>query len=175
MTRRILRILGSRYGIAAILVVIVVVVVALAQANSDPRPNGSRQQDGTVDNVSPGAPDDGYAEPDTPQGSASPSADALPEAAVDVATQFAGLWLNQDGLDEQQWYDRLVPLATEATQRQLAGVDPANVPATELTGEPTISGPSVVFDTDRGLLTLTMTEDDGVWKVSGVDFDYSPS
>jgi|GEM_PF-5769147 len=175
MTRRILRMLGSRYGIAAILVVIVVAVVALAQANSDPRPGSNRQQDGTVDSVSPGAPDDGYAEPNTPEGSQSPAADSLPAAAVDTATQFANLWLNTDDVSEQQWLERLIPLATETTRQQLAGVDPANVPATELTGEPTISGPSVVFDTDRGLLTLTMTEDDGVWKVSGVDFDYSPS
>lgn len=172
MTRRILRVLGSRYGIAAILVLIVVMVVAVAQANSDPRPGG-RQQDGVVDEPSPGAPDDGYADPEADASDADD--DVLPDQAVSDAEAFARLWVDTEQVSEEVWLDRLRPYVTESTAQQLSGVDPANVPATEIVGEATVSGPSVTFDTDRGLLTLTMTEENEMWKVSSIDFDHQPN
>ncbi len=175
MTRRILRILGSRYGIAAILVLLVVVVVAVAQANSDPRPGGSRQQDGTVAEPSPGAPDDGYAVPDSEATDGPTSEDVLSDQAIADAETFARLWVVAGEVTAEAWYARLAPYATEATAQQLSGVDPVNVPASEIVGEATVVGPTVEFDTDRGLLILTMTEENGSWKVSSIDFDHRPS
>ncbi|HIW62611.1 MAG TPA: hypothetical protein H9881_09155 [Candidatus Stackebrandtia excrementipullorum] len=174
MTRRILRILGSRYGIAAILVLLVVVVVAVAQANSDPRPGGSRQQDGVVKEPSPGAPDDGYAVPDSEAAEEPTTENVLPAQAIADATTFADLWVVVGEVSAEAWYARLAPYATEATAQQLSGVDPLNVPASEIIGEPTIVGPTVEFDTDQGLLILTMTEENGTWKVSSIDFDHRP-
>ena len=174
MTRRILRALGSRYGIAAILLVIVVMVVAVAQATSDPRPGGDRRQGGVVEEPTPGAPDDGYVDAPTESASSEPATSALPDQAVADAEAFAQLWMDTEEVSEEQWLDRLRPYATEGTITQLSGVDPANVPATEIIGDATVSGPNVTFDTDRGLLTVTMTEENGAWKVSSIDFEHQP-
>ncbi|TWJ11708.1 hypothetical protein LX16_2435 [Stackebrandtia albiflava] len=171
MTRRVLRMLGSRYGIAAILLLVVISVVAVAQDQSRSTPGDGGQQGNTVDNVEPGAPDDGFATPSADPGATSgPAADVLPDSAVDTATAFAVAWVDTGSATAAEWVDRLAPYATRELHEQLAGVDPVSVPATEVRGEGRASAAHVEFDTDAGLLILRMTEENGGWLVAGIDF-----
>jgi hypothetical protein len=169
MARRILRALGSRYGIAAILLLLVIVVVATARANQDSHSDG-RREDGTVDNVEPGASNDGFSSPSAESGEPEEAEDRLPAAAVDTATAFALAWLDTGSVTDQQWHDRLSQYSTIGLREQLAGVSPDSVPAGEIRGDPRTEHTNVEFDTDEGLLILRMTEENGSWLVAGIDF-----
>lgn len=96
--------------------------------------------------------------------------------ALAVAVSFTKAWANHPaGITSQQWLAGLKPYTTDEYLPQLASVDPANIPATKVTGaavsiESTTS--SVVADvpTDGGTLKVTviMTPQQG-WRVSKYD------
>jgi hypothetical protein len=99
-----------------------------------------------------------------------------PAAALEVAGRWAVAWVRPPaGTTAATWLDGLRPNTTAEYLGVLGGVDPANIPATKVTGAPTavrVSPRSVVVDVPTDALTLRATvvvTETGAWKVSGYD------
>jgi hypothetical protein len=100
---------------------------------------------------------------------------AAPEAALSVAARWSAAWVDHpDGITNQQWVDGLRPFTTEEYLGVLTGVDPANVPADRVTGEPRavrVAARSVQVEVPTNALTLVVlvvSTEDG-WRVAGYD------
>lgn len=101
---------------------------------------------------------------------------AAPAAAVEVAARWSAAWLRPaEGVTGPQWMEGLRPFTTDEFLGQFATVDPANIPATRLTGEPQpvrVAANSVQVDVPTDALTLrvlVVLTEDRVWRVSGFD------
>ncbi|SDN57950.1 hypothetical protein [Allokutzneria albata] len=99
---------------------------------------------------------------------AAPAAEALT-----VAEAWAKAFVNHpDGISEQQWLSGLRPHSTEEQMAVLGTVDPANVPATAVTGKPTAgnsttSSVEVTVPTDKGSIKLYVIRvPEQGWRVS---------
>ncbi|WIM99995.1 hypothetical protein ACTOB_003669 [Actinoplanes oblitus] len=102
---------------------------------------------------------------------AAPSATPAP-AAVDAATGYVQAWAHPS-LDRAAWYAQLQPLVTPEYAELLADTDPANVPATTVTGAPRVvrsTTDMVVADvlTDAGGIRVTVVNRDGRWLIATV-------
>jgi hypothetical protein len=100
---------------------------------------------------------------------------AAPDAAVEVAARWAAAWVRpREGTTAQEWLDGLRNTTTDEYLGVLSGVDPGNIPATRVTGEPRpvrVAARSVQVEvpTDRlTLLVLVVRTEDG-WRVAGYD------
>jgi hypothetical protein len=100
---------------------------------------------------------------------------AAPNAAVEVAARWAAAWVRpREGTTAQEWLEGLRNTTTDEYLGVLSGVDPGNIPATRVTGEPRpvrVAGRSVQVEvpTDRlKLLVLVVRTEDG-WRVAGYD------
>ncbi len=98
-----------------------------------------------------------------------------PDPALSVAARWAAAWVNHpQGVSAQQWVDGLRPFTTDEYLGVLVGVDPANIPATRVTGEPRatkVASRSVQVTVPTNALTLdvlVVLTDDG-WRVAGYD------
>jgi hypothetical protein len=96
--------------------------------------------------------------------------------ALDVAQKWVTAWAKHPaGITNQQWLEQLKPYTTDEFLPQMGTVDPANVPATKVTGaavsvDSTTS--SVVADvpTDGGTIQVTViTTPSQGWRVSKYD------
>ena len=120
--------------------------------------------------ASPAVPD----APITSLGSSMPASAATsspPPGAAATATRFAAIWTDHQ-LDRAAWWRALQPLLTPAMARGTAAVDPAEIPATAVTGAATIAaGPGLVVrvPTDAGGLLVRL--DPTGTRVDGVAFD----
>lgn len=69
-----------------------------------------------------------------------PTSAAPDPAALQVARQWATAWATHPaGITNAQWLDGLRPLTTAEYLPEMSTVDPANIPATRVTGEPTVT------------------------------------
>ncbi len=174
--RVILRLLGTRYGIALVLMVLVLGVVAAFRGVA-----GTRRADSMAPpiepvrstSIAPSAGDDGLMEDDRRSPSLAASAAAEATAA---ATGFADAWLRHTGVTAEQWRSGLARHATSALLDRLKGVDPLSVPADHTAGTTTLAvrDPALAVATvplDAGTLRLTLVISGGHWKVDGVDWD----
>ena len=100
---------------------------------------------------------------------------AAPNPALTVAARWAAAWVDHPpGTTPQQWVGRLRPFTTDEYLGVLTGVDPANVPASKITGEPRavrVAARSVqvrVPTNTLTLLVLVVSTEDG-WRVAGYD------
>ncbi len=100
---------------------------------------------------------------------------AAPSPALSVAARWAAAWVDHPpGTTSEQWIDRLRPFTTEEYLGVLGGVDPANVPASQVTGEPQavrVAARSVQVQVPTNALTLVVlvvATEDG-WRVAGYD------
>ncbi len=100
---------------------------------------------------------------------------AAPDPALSVAARWAAAWVNHpQGVSAQQWVDGLRPFTTDEYLGVLVGVDPANIPATRVTGEPRatkVASRSVQVTVPTNALTLdvlVVLTDEG-WRVAGYD------
>ena len=100
---------------------------------------------------------------------------AAPSPALAVAARWAAAWTNHpQGGTAQEWVDGLRPYTTEEYLAVLAGVDPANIPADRVTGEPRalrVAARSVQVEVPTDTLTLVVlvvATEDG-WRVAGYD------
>ena len=100
---------------------------------------------------------------------------AAPDAAVEVAARWAAAWVRpRPGTTPQQWLDGLRRTTTDEYLGVLSGVDPDNIPATRVTGEPRpvrVAARSVQVEvpTDKlKLIVLVVRTEDG-WRVAGYD------
>ncbi|GAB3587540.1 hypothetical protein GCM10027445_67790 [Amycolatopsis endophytica] len=104
-----------------------------------------------------------------------PTSAAPDPAALTVAKQWATAWATHpDGMTNAQWLDGLRPLTTEEYLPEMSTVDPANIPATKVTGEPTVtksytSSLEVLVPTDGPKLSITVARTSSGWLVTGYD------
>ncbi|GIH18168.1 hypothetical protein [Rugosimonospora africana] len=172
--RHILRLLGSRYGVAFSLVVLIALIVGVAKVVGDAPPTvGS----GRVGIATPTATtseqdDDGIGSPPSPPlPSTSPGA-ADPQT---VALSFTQAWLHHTGVTSQQWTDGIAPYSTPVLKAELDGADPGTVQASAVKGDPSVVNRSesfvqIVVPLDSGTLTLGLSATNGRWLVDAVDW-----
>lgn len=100
---------------------------------------------------------------------------SAPPAALEVAARWSAAWLRPpDGTSAQQWIEGLRPSTTEEYLGVLQAVDPANIPATQVTGEPravrvATSSVEVEVPTDALTLVVLVVDTEDGWRVSGYD------
>ncbi|MDT8909332.1 hypothetical protein [Amycolatopsis sp. PS_44_ISF1] len=102
------------------------------------------------------------------------SAPPNPEA-VNVAKQWATAWANHPaGISNADWLNGMRALTTEEYLPVMSTVDPANIPATRVTGEPAVSSSytssvQVVVPTDGPKLSITVVDTGAGWRVADYD------
>ncbi len=100
---------------------------------------------------------------------------AAPAAALQVASRWARAWVRPpDGTSSAKWLDGLRTTTTDEYLGVLAGVDPANIPATKVTGAAKAVSVAprslrVQVPTDALTLLITVVDTDAGWRVSGYD------
>jgi hypothetical protein len=168
------RVLGTRYGLAALLAVVVLAVVGGARLLGGPGAGSAGPPPGPPEvAVQVSGADDGEAGPlPSPSPVTSPGA-AAPER---VAAAFASAWLDHRNVTEDRWLARLRPHATQSLADKLTGVDPAGVPAERVTGALRLlprgeSFVEAIVPVDSGTLRLLLIATDGRWFVDGVDWE----
>lgn len=112
-----------------------------------------------------------FSVPQTPPAAAPPNPEGLA-----VAEKWAKEWANHPpGTPREQWLGRLKPHTTEEFLPVMESVDPANVPATALTGPPaplesTATSMDVRLPTNAGDLTILVISTPQGWRVAGYDW-----
>lgn len=169
----------SRWGVAFVLAVLVLAVVVIGRLFADDTESGG----GGRPPIGAGSPapalsvnpadEDTVISPGPPPSPTTSPGTALPEA---VAYAFAGAWVDHEGVSAKAWRDKLVPNSTTELSDQLAGTDPADVPANRLNGRPELVpiGEGLldaVVETDAGKLTLRLVAPEGRWLVSEIDWE----
>ncbi len=100
---------------------------------------------------------------------------SAPAAALAVAARWSAAWIRPpEGTTPQQWLEGLRPLTTEEYLGVLSGVDPQNIPATRVTGEPRavrVAERSVQAEVPTDTLTLVVlvVDTETGWRVAGHD------
>jgi hypothetical protein len=98
---------------------------------------------------------------------AAPNAEALA-----VAKQWATAWVTHPaGITNQQWRDGLSPFTTDEYLAEMSTVDPGNIPASVVIGEPTVvnsytSSLDVDIATDGPTLSITVVSTTAGWRVA---------
>ncbi|GAA3448666.1 hypothetical protein [Dactylosporangium matsuzakiense] len=177
--RTALRLLGTRYGIALILLVIVLVIVTLGRTVLD-NGRGSSATDAigpTVATVPRSADpfsslgDDGVDE----SVAAAPSLSKGAADAATVATRFANAWVRKPGVTGDQWRAGLKPDASTELMASLAETDPADVPTATITGATQLQangGTTVArIPAEGGTIVLGLQVAGGRWQVTSLDWE----
>ncbi|QUQ68956.1 hypothetical protein [Kutzneria sp. CA-103260] len=173
------------------LVVFVIIIVALgigvalvippapASKSSEQTPGVSTSSDADGSTGSPGQSAPGATTtPATRLTSPLLSPTPAPPApqALDVALKWVTAWAKHPaGITSQQWLDQLKPYTTDEFLPQMATVDPANVPASKVTGaavsvDSTTSSVLADVPTDGGTIQVTViTTPNQGWRVSKYD------
>ncbi len=141
-------------------------VVAAPGASATPSPTGSATAPSATPTVLP------------PVAELTPTTlplSAAPAPALAVAARWAAEWVDHPpGITNQQWVDGLRPFTTDEYLGVLTGVDPANIPATRVVGEPKavrVAARSVNVEVPTNtliLVVLVVSTEDG-WRVAGYD------
>jgi len=98
-----------------------------------------------------------------------------PSTALSVAARWVAAWVDHpQGITSQRWVDGLRPFTTDEYLGVLTGVDPANIPASKVTGEPRpvrVAARSLQVDVPTNALTLRVlvVETEDGWRVAGYD------
>ncbi|WP_410607905.1 hypothetical protein [Amycolatopsis sp. lyj-109] len=106
---------------------------------------------------------------------ATPTPTAPNGDAIRIAKEWAAAWVKHPaGITSEQWLAQLKPFTTEEYLPQMSTVDPANIPATKVTGEPVVgtSYPSSVqltIPTDGPKLAITVVSTNAGWRVADYD------
>lgn len=96
-------------------------------------------------------------------------------AALDTAESWGRAWVNHPaGITNDKWLDGLRPFTTEEQLTEMASVEPANIGATKVTGNPTAvesftSSVKVKLSTDDGDLLITVIDTPDGWRVAYYD------
>ncbi len=106
---------------------------------------------------------------------ATPTTAAPNGDAVRVAKEWAAAWVDHPaGITSDQWLAKLKPFTTEEYLPVMASVDPANIPATKVTGEPVVgtsytSSVQLTIPTDGPKLAITVVNTNAGWRVADYD------
>jgi hypothetical protein len=94
------------------------------------------------------------------------------QEALDVADSWARAWVDHPaGITNEQWLAKLRPFTDEEYLVEMATVEPANIVATTVTGQPAAvesftSSVKVKISTDDGDLLITVIDTPDGWRVS---------
>jgi hypothetical protein len=123
-----------------------------------------------------GAPGGGAATSSLPTRITSPPVNPTPAApepaALDVARNWATAWVNHPaGVTNEQWLEPMRALTTEEQLTEMSTVDPGNIVATKVTGDPETvesftSSVKVKLPTDDGDLLITVIRTGDGWRVT---------
>ena len=177
----------ARLALTVVAVVAVAVGVSLAIGAVSGQPSG-------LGVLSRGAPTaDATSAPPSPstRGPAAPTPTALPPvrelapstlplaqapaAAVEVAARWSAAWVRPpEGTTGREWLSGLRPYTTDEYLGVLSGVDPANIPATRVTGETrpvrvAARSLQVEVPTDGLTLLVLVVDTESGWRVAGHD------
>ncbi|MEU0793206.1 hypothetical protein ABZ342_24295 [Amycolatopsis sp. NPDC005961] len=106
---------------------------------------------------------------------ATPTTAAPNGDAVRVAKEWAAAWVDHPaGITSDQWLAKLKPFTTEEYLPVMSSVDPANIPATKVTGEPVVgtsytSSVQLTIPTDGPKLAITVVNTNAGWRVADYD------
>ncbi|RLK12660.1 hypothetical protein DER29_5943 [Micromonospora sp. M71_S20] len=144
----------------------VATLLLTACAASQPAPAGSAPTTGTA--AEPAVPTGTL--PADPDGVLPATSVAADPAAVTTALRFVRAWARPD-LPAETWWAGVRPYAVPAYAELLATVDPANVPATRLTGggqvvAATAQRVDVDVSTDAGVLRVVCVRSGHRWLVA---------
>ncbi|HET6706407.1 hypothetical protein [Amycolatopsis sp.] len=95
--------------------------------------------------------------------------------AIRVAKEWAAAWVRHPaGITSEQWLAQLKPFTTEEYLPVMSSVDPANIPATKVTGEPVVgtaypSSVQLTIPTDGPKLAITVVSTNAGWRVADYD------
>src|SRR5262245_18151520 len=134
--RTVLRLIGTRYGIALVLALVVLGIVGIGKTlignNHAEVPIGPVVSPPTTPGpTGPTLGDDSLVDP---TGSiAGPSLSPNAPSPTTVASRFVNAWLHHTGVTPEQWRAGLAPHATSALMTKLKETDPAGVPASSVT------------------------------------------
>jgi hypothetical protein len=168
--------------VVAILVIAIGIVVPQLTGSND-RPSGAAAETTGNTSTKPGLPGTTTtpgttgttstmqtritSPPETPK-----SAPAKP-AALNAADSWAKAWVNHPaGMTNEQWLDGLRPFTDEEyLNTEMATVEPANIGATKVTGDPEAvesytSSVKVKLPTDDGTLLITVIDTPDGWRVN---------
>ena len=153
--------------------------MAAGRTQSGQTPAGPATSPFPRSGVTPGLP------PSTPTPTALPPVPDLqpstlplsraPAAALSVAARWTAAWVRPpDGTPAQQWIEGLRDTTTDEYLGVLSAVDPSNIPATRVTGEPRavqVSPRSVQVEVPTDALTLVVLviDTETGWRVAGYD------
>jgi hypothetical protein len=175
--RQVLRLLGSRYGIALILVVVVLGIVGITRAIAGPYRSTSAypgvEPTRANTSVDPSAGDDSLVSPETPPPPSTSPGSPEPQS---VATSFVQAWLTHDGITADQWRAGLARYATVNLRTKFKDTDPAGVPARRTTGPVVLQSRAATYveasvPVDSGTVRLRLLANGGRWLVDGVDWE----
>jgi hypothetical protein len=170
------RIFRSRWGVALVIAVLVLAVIGVGRLFSD----GSNATNPVVSTGSPApaisvnpSDDDSVISAEPPPSPTTNPGMAEPEA---VAYAFAAAWVDHKSVSAKTWHDGIMPNATKSLSDELNNVDPADVPASQVVGRPSLVPVgnglvSAVVTTDAGKLTLRLVAPDKHWLVDGIDWE----
>jgi hypothetical protein len=87
-----------------------------------------------------------------------------------VATAFVTAWATTGG-GEDAWLASMRPWATADLVSSMSGTDPAQVPATKVTGDAALRATkadtaTVSVPTDGGRIAVELVQQSGVWKAT---------
>jgi hypothetical protein len=172
--RPILRLLGTRYGIALILAVLVLGVVGLVRGFA-----GSYRQPLATAVESPRSSIDPTAGNDSVLTSESPTPPATSPGALgpaEVAADFVRAWLIDEGVTPEQWRAGIARYMTPDLRDKLKDTDPAGAPAERMTGPVVLQNRAATFveasvPVDSGTVHLRLLSKNGRWFVDGVDWE----
>jgi hypothetical protein len=94
------------------------------------------------------------------------------DEALKVAESWGKAWVNHpEGTTSEKWLDGLRPYTTEEYLVEMATVDPANIPATKVTGAPVprdsyTSSVTANLPTDGGTIAITVIDTPQGWRVA---------
>jgi len=177
----------ARLAITTLVAVTVAVAVTLTMTYLGGTGSGAGPS-GTVDDPTASGPTTrrpGASGPGTPTPTMLPPVPALtpeplplsqaPEEAIEVAALWSAAWVRPpEGTTAQQWLEGLRATTTDEYLGVLGAVDPGNIPATRVTGEPqpvevAESSVRVEVPTDALTLVVLVVETDEGWRVAGYD------
>jgi len=105
-----------------------------------------------------------------------PTWDAESRSSVVAAAEKAMTAFARPSLDEETWWSELEPLLNAQAAQDYSYVDPANIPATAITGQGVLTDESSAYvgyvdvPTDAGIYRLILNRSDAVspWLVSRI-------
>jgi hypothetical protein len=104
---------------------------------------------------------------------ARPTGIPAPAAALSVANSWVRAFLTvPNGISPERWIEQLRPYTTDELLPELRSVDPANVPAAQITGEPrtvssSASSAEVDVPTTAVVVRLLLVSTPAGWRVAG--------